>query len=59
MLAVWKGMPYAERLCWGCDLGKVEDEKHLFLVYPNTQKIKERFYSTLLVTHTSTFVELM
>jgi hypothetical protein len=29
-------MPYAERLYQGCDLGKVEDEKHLLLVYPNT-----------------------
>jgi hypothetical protein len=36
VLSAWKGMPYAERLCRGCDLGKVEDEKHLLLVYPNT-----------------------
>jgi len=36
MLGAWKGVPYAERLCWGCDLGKVEDEEHLLLIYPNT-----------------------
>jgi len=41
------------------DLGKVEDEEHLFLVCPNTQKIKERFCSTLLLTHTSTLAGLM
>jgi hypothetical protein len=54
-----KGVSYAERLCQGCDLGKVEDEEHLFLVCPNTQKIKERFCSALPLTHTSTLVELM
>jgi hypothetical protein len=32
VLSAWKGMPYAERICQGCDLGKVEDEKHLLLV---------------------------
>jgi hypothetical protein len=36
MLGAWKGVPYVERLCRGCHLGKVEDEKHLLLVYPNT-----------------------
>ncbi len=36
VLGVWKGVPYVERFCRGCDLGKVEDEKHLLLVYPNT-----------------------
>ncbi len=25
VLGAWKGMPYAERLCRGCDLGKVDD----------------------------------
>jgi hypothetical protein len=34
-------VPYAERLCQGCDLGKVEDEQHLFLVCSSTQKVKE------------------
>jgi len=32
----WKGMPYTERLCRGYDLGKVQDEKHLLLLCPNT-----------------------
>jgi hypothetical protein len=46
-------MPYAERFCQerfcrGCDLGKVEDEEHLLLVCPSTQKVRERFCSTLL-----------
>ncbi len=59
MLGVWKGMLYAKRLCRGCDLGKVEDEEHLLLVRPNTQKVKERFCSTLPLTHTSTLAELM
>jgi hypothetical protein len=39
--------------------GKVEDEEHLLLVCPNTQKVQEHFCSTLPLTHTSTFVELM
>jgi hypothetical protein len=26
VLGAWKGVPYVERLCRGCDLGKVEDE---------------------------------
>jgi len=59
VLGVWKGMPHAERLCRGCDLGKIEDEKHLLLVCPNTQKVRERFYSTLPLTHTSTLIEVM
>ncbi len=59
VLGAWKGVPYAERFYWGCDLGKVEDEEHLLLVCPNTQKVKERFCSALPLTHTSTFVELM
>jgi hypothetical protein len=59
VLGVWKGVPFAERLCWSCDLGKVEDEKPLLLVCPHTQKVRERFCSTLPFTHTSTFVELM
>ncbi len=59
VLGAWKGMPYAERLCQSYDLGKVEDEKHLLLVCPNTQKVRERFCSALPFTHTSTFVEFM
>jgi hypothetical protein len=52
-------MSYAEKLCRGSNLGKVEDEKHLFLVCPNTQKVREHFCSALPLTHTSTLVELM
>jgi hypothetical protein len=59
MLGTWKGVPYTKRLCRGCDLGKVEDEEHLLLVYPNTQKVREHFCSALPFTHTSTLVELM
>ncbi len=59
VLSVWKGVPYTERLCQGCDLGKVEDEEHLLLVCPNTQKVKERFCLTLPLTHTNTLAELM
>jgi hypothetical protein len=59
VLGAWKGMPYIERLCRGCDLGKVEDEKHLLLVYPNTDKVKEHFCLALPFTHTSTLAELM
>ncbi len=36
VLGAWKGVPYAERLYQGCDLGKVEDEEHLLLICPNT-----------------------
>jgi len=43
----------------GCDVRKVEDEEHLLLVYPNTQKVTKRFCSTLPLTHSSTLVELM
>ncbi len=59
VLGAWKGMPYVKRFCQGYDLGKVEDEDHLLLVCPNTQKVRERFCSALPLTHTSTFVELM
>jgi hypothetical protein len=59
VLGAWKGVPYVERFCRGCDLGKIEDEKHLFLVCPSTQKVRERFCSTLPLTHISTFDELM
>jgi hypothetical protein len=59
VLGAWKGVPYVERFCRGYDLGKVEDEEHLFLVCPSTQKVRERFCSTLPLTHTSTFAELM
>jgi hypothetical protein len=58
VLGAWKGVPY-ERLCRGCDLEKVEDEEHLLLICPNTQKVRERFCSTLPLTHTSTIAELM
>jgi hypothetical protein len=50
VLSAWKGVPYAERLCWGCDLEKVEDEEHLLLVCPSTQKVRERFCSTFPLT---------
>jgi hypothetical protein len=59
MLGAWKGVPYVERLCQDYDLGKVEDEKHLLLMCPNTQKINECFCLTLPLTHTSTLAELM
>ncbi len=59
VLGVWKGIPYAEKLCQGYNLGKVEDEEYLLLVYPNTQKVRECFCSTLPFTHTNTLVELM
>jgi hypothetical protein len=59
MLGAWKSMPYAERFCRGYDLGKVEDEKHLLLVCPNTQKVRECFCSTLPLTHMSTLAKLM
>ncbi len=59
MLGAWKGVPYTKRLCRGCDLGKVEDEEHLFLVCANTQKVREHFYSILPLTHTSTLAKLM
>ncbi len=59
VLGAWKGVPYVERLCRGCDLGKVEDEEHLLLDCPSTQKVRERFCSTFPLTHTSTFAELM
>jgi hypothetical protein len=59
MLGAWKGVPYAKRFYQDYDLGKVEDEKHLLLVYPNTQKVKGCFCSTLPLTHTSTLAKLM
>jgi hypothetical protein len=59
MLGLWKGVPYVERFCWVCDLGKVEDEKHLLFICPNTQKIREHFCSALPLTHINTLVELM
>jgi hypothetical protein len=59
VLGAWKSVPYVERLCQGCDLGKVKDEKHLLLVIPNTQKIREHFCLALPVTHTSILAELM
>jgi len=59
VLGAWKGVPYVERLCRGYDLGKVENENHLFLICPNTQKVRECFCLALPLTHTSTLVELM
>ncbi len=59
MLGAWKGVPYIERLCQSYNLGKVEDEEHLLLVCPSTQKVKEHFCSALPLTHISTLVELM
>jgi hypothetical protein len=59
VLGAWKGVPYVEKLCRGCDLGKVEDEEHLLLVCPNTHKVKEHFCLALPLTHISTLVELM
>ncbi len=59
VLGAWKGVPYAKKLCRSYDLGKVEDEEHLFLIYPNTQKVRECFCSALPLTHTSTLVGLM
>jgi hypothetical protein len=43
VLSVWKGVPNIERFCQGCNLGKVENEKHLLLVYPHTQKLGNTF----------------
>jgi hypothetical protein len=59
VLGAWKGVPYAERLCSSCDLGKVEDEEHLFLVCPNTQKVRGCFCSAMPLTHTNTLAKLM
>jgi len=59
VLGAWKGVPYTERLCRSYDLGKVEDEEHLLLIYPNTPKVRERFCLTLPLTHTSILAELM
>jgi hypothetical protein len=49
---------YVERFCRDYDLGKVEDEEHLLLACPNTQKVREHFCSTLPLTHTNIFVDL-
>jgi hypothetical protein len=59
ILSAWKGMPYAKRLCRRLDLGKVEDEEYLLLVYPNTQKVREHFCLALPLTHTSILVKLV
>jgi hypothetical protein len=59
VLGAWKGMPYVKRLCQGYDLKKVEDEDHLLLVYPNTQKVRGHFCSTLPLTHTSILIGFM
>ncbi len=34
-----------------CNLRRVDDEKNLLLVYPNTQKIKEHFYKLMPTTN--------
>jgi hypothetical protein len=59
VLGAWKGMPYVKKLCRDYDLGKVENEEHLLLVSPNTQKVKEHFCSTLPLTHINTLAKLM
>ncbi len=59
VLGAWKGVPYVEKFCRGYDLGKVEDEKHLLLVCPSTQKVRECFCSTLPFIHINTFAEFM
>jgi hypothetical protein len=59
VLGAWKGVPYVKRLCQGYDLEKVENEEHLFLVCPNTQKVREHFCLALPLTHIGTLVELM
>jgi len=59
VLGAWKGVPYAERFCRGCNLGKVEDEEHLLFTCQNTHKVRERFCSALPLTHMSTLAELM
>jgi hypothetical protein len=59
VLSVWKGVPYAERLCQGYNLGKVEDEKHMLLACPNTQKVREHFCSALPLTHINTLAKFM
>ncbi len=43
----------------GCNLGKVEDEEHLFLVCPNTQKVGKFFCLALPFTHISILAKLM
>jgi hypothetical protein len=43
VLSAWKGVPYAKRFCWGYDLGKVEDEEHLLLVYPKHKMLENAF----------------
>ncbi len=45
--------------CEGYDLRKVKDEKHLLLVCPNTEKVRECFCSALPLIHISTLAELM
>jgi len=50
---------YAEKLCQGDNLRKVEDEKHMLLACPNTQKVREHFCSALPLTHINTLAKLM
>jgi hypothetical protein len=40
-------------------LRKVENEEHLLLACPNTQKVRVPFCSALPLTHTSTLTKLM
>ncbi len=59
VLGAWKGVPYAKRLCRGCDLEKVEDEEHLLFICLSTHKVKEHFCLALPFTHISTLAKLM
>ncbi len=36
VLGAWKDVSYVEKFCRGYDSEKVENEKHLLLVCPNT-----------------------
>ncbi len=59
VLGAWKAVLYVKKLCRSCDLRKVEDEEHLLLVCPNTQKIKEHFCLALPLTHIGTLAKFM
>ncbi len=43
VLNVWKDVPYVERFCQGCDLEKIENEKHLLFLYPIHKKLVNTF----------------
>jgi hypothetical protein len=59
VLSVWKDVPHVKMFCQSCNLRKVENEKHLLFVCPNTQKVREHFCLALPLTHMNTLVELM